>query len=903
MTYPHAIRRIAATLALLLVLIHTPAAAQDVTATAYASALARAEAGQWPEALDELGDLAEAVPASVPVHRALALTALAAGEETASEWNDRFYQRLRRSRRDVGASVGRAILLAAEDRVREAHSLLSSAILSGARHPLLVPLLIETSPDPGGLPDWARRRARALGDDPDFEAFRVRILMETGRTDQAAEIVEDTFKRHPQNGDLLALSTLISWASGRERRACEQATLALGFLDDREEVPDVRVPRRAWLARALVACGRTGDAQTVISSMSPLAVPPGAARLEPVLRAVTAELALAQGRLVESLTVARERDVPAPPPAPWDETLRSVTVRARAAAGLPVDFQDLLPAPGNTHPITLADRALALATVAAFPHTWNQGVPLTSAPFTRLSRLTLANGLDVRGVRLGLLARLLEHDEHDEEAGRSLDDLLAVIGDNEGHTSISLAAAARIVRTRSAFRAGDGDGVLELTEVPTVQRAGAPGALLAPLRIARARAALAAGRAQMAREAVEEGLLDLQSADLENDRLPDELLAFGQAFGDPGLVLPGYALRAALAHGADPNAATASYLEALDRTARTWSILGLPGTRSPGSLADQLPEAGCLLLGPPDVSTSGRTDLLVRLSPGRPAEIGPSKELLATAPCAQASTVFWLGPGRPPGGLTLAPGKVLVRWIGPRPAKAREEREPPTVSAPDVGPAWLGPGPDRPLRRTVESIVGQEAADRQPDALDVAQVRLYGWPLHVGAGLASSSAPLASGWLVPPGAESELGWLTPEAMPAPRRPAEDGSPVPGLVALGLEATPDATNSERGLWLLAEAAIDSGWEWALLSRRPLTDRELRELEGTWPDWRRDPVSAARQLAERQPELAGALTLWSAPGRLPLERTRWWLLLALAGAVVAGTVLLLTRSWWPGAVRRG
>jgi len=659
----------AATLVVLFVLVHAPAAAQDLTAAAYASALSQAEAGQWPEALAELGELAEAVPASVPVHRALALTALAAGEETASEWSGRFHQRLRRSRRDVGASVGRAILLAAEDRVREAHSLLSSATLSGARHPLLVPLLIETSPDPDGLPDWARRRARALGDDPDFEAFRVRILMETGRTDQAAAIVENTLKRHPQNGDLLALSTLISWASGREQRACEQATLALGFLDDRAEVPDVRVPRRAWLARALIACGRTGDAQTVISSMSPVTVPPGADRLEPVLRAVTAELALAQGRLVESLTISRSREIAPPPPAPWDETLRSITVRARAAAGLPVDFQDLLPAPGNSHPITLADRALALATLAASPHTWNQGVPLTAEPFARLSRLTLANGLDVRGVRLGLLARLLQHDAGPEEDGRGLDDLLAIVGSQQGQTSISLAAAARIVRTRGAFLAKDGNAVLELTDVPAIERAGAPGALLAPLRIARAQACLEAGRAELATEAVDEGLLDLQSADLEDERLPEEFLAFSQAFGDPGLVLPGYALRAGLARGDDPDAAAAGYLEALDRTARTWSILGLPGTRSPRSLADHLPADGCLLLAPPDFSATGRTNLLVRLAPGAPAAVGKTKSVLASAPCGQASTVFWLGPGRPPGGLTLAPGKVLVRWIGPRPSE------------------------------------------------------------------------------------------------------------------------------------------------------------------------------------------------------------------------------------------
>lgn len=855
----------------------------------YQQAVALAAEGETGAALDALAALAETVPASVPVHRAIALTALAAGEDTVAAWNDTFQERLRRTRRDVGASVGRAILLAAEDRDREAHSLLTSAIFAGARHPLLVPVLLETSPNPAGLADWARRRARALGDDPDFEALRAHLLLAQGRTAEALEVVVRTLERHPQSGDLLALHARLAWASGEEETACEQAALAIGFLEDRTEVADVRVPRRAGLARALLACGRQGDAQTVLGNLGPLITPPGAPRLEPIDRALSAELLLARGRLVEAAATAR---LPSgtEAPAPWDETLRSLGVRARARAGLPVNAAALIEQPPHDHAFALADRALALAALAgAVPGTVDP--PPGVEPLLRLSRSLLDHDLSVRGVRTALLAELVA--EGGETQQPQLDDLLAIVGTDPSEAPVPLQAATRIVRVRRAFAARDGSGVLELSRVPAVEQAGAPGALLAPLRIARARAALAAGQADAAAKAVEEGLLDLQSADLEQRPLPGELVPFEGTFGTPALVLPDLAFRAALERGDSPEVATARLLEAMDRAARTWSILGLPGAREPRALTDRLPEGGCLIVAPPDPGRSPKGGLAARLSPGTPVAVGTPAELLAQAPCAGADVVYWLGPGRPPGSLTLSgeDAPLLVRWIGPRPPRSSAAAE--GRSARDAAPGRVGSGPQRPFRQVVRSLAAPGDTPETGDPVEASRVRLYGWPIYTGTGLSLSASPLASGWLVPPGSPGEAGWMTPESIPPP--PAAGLEAAPGLVALGLRAAPDAAGSERGPWLLAEAAVDAGWGWALLSKRPLGSEELARLDGEWEAWREDPLGAARSLADDAPELAGALSLWAAPGRLEPKPRLWpWLLgLGLAAVVAAGVLVL--RPW--------
>jgi hypothetical protein len=873
------------------------APAQSSLSERYEAAVARAAQGELGPALEELGKLAEAVPASVPVHRAIALTALAAGDEAAADWSERFRQRLRRTRRDVGASVGRAILLAAEDRDREAHSLLTSAIFAGARHPLLIPPLLDTSPDPQGLANWARRRARALGDDPDFEALRVRLLIRLGKTQEAREVVADTLEDHPQAGDLLALHARLAWAAGREGGACEEAALAIGFLDDRSEVADLRVPRRAYLARALIACGRHGDAQTVLGGFGSLMTPPGAPPLEPIARAVTAELALSQGRLIEAAALAGGRD-PAAAPAPWDETLRSIGVRARAEAGLAVEARELPAEAPASHPFALLDRTLAFAALAAAPQP-PRGAPLTPRPFERLSRSLLDRGFEVRGVRAALLAELLS--EADEGGRRDLDDLLAIVGPGSAASAVQLQAATRIVRIRRAYQDGDGDAVLARTEVPAVERAGAPGALLAPIRIARSRAALAAGRPDDALAAVEEGLLDLQSADLEESPLPAELRAFEGAFGVPALVLPGLAFRAALERGDAPEAAVARLLEAMDRAARTWSILGVPGARDPVALTERLPQGGCLIVAPPDLGDPARGALAARLTSEGAVSVGTPAELLSEPPCAGADVVRWLGPGRPAGGLGAGNPEqgLLVRWIGPRPLAA-ENIEDGGGRAVDVAPGRLGPGPERPFRSLVESLAGMESPADAADPVEASKVRLYGWPIHTGAGLALSRAPLASGWLVPPTGNSERGWMTPEDLPP--APTAGAGPPPGLVALGLSTVADAAVSERGSWLLAEAAVDAGWSWALLSRRPLTGDELARLEGRWDEWRDDPVGAARDLHSRDPELAEALMLWSAPGRLQRPAGIWsWVLAAALGA--AALIALAVLRPWRQLRRRG
>jgi hypothetical protein len=149
---------------------------------------------------------------------------------------------------------------------------------------------------------------------------------------------------------------------------------------------------------------------------------------------------------------------------------------------------------------------------------------------------------------------------------------------------------------------------------------------------------------------------------------------------------------------------------------------------------------------------------------------------------------------------------------------------------------------------------------------------------------------LASGWLVPPAAASGRGWVGPETILGwPARPES------GLVAVGLRQLDGGTGLEKGSWALAEAALASGRRWALLALRPLDEEEWQALEPTLGRWERSPTDAARRLDEASPEIAAALALWSAPGRVDAAGGRLSLgTIVLAALLVGGIAGWLFRS---------
>jgi hypothetical protein len=134
------------------------------------------------------------------------------------------------------------------------------------------------------------------------------------------------------------------------------------------------------------------------------------------------------------------------------------------------------------------------------------------------------------------------------------------------------------------------------------------------------------------------------------------------------------------------------------------------------------------------------------------------------------------------------------------------------------------------------------------------------WPVFVGAGLAPAHAPLSGGWLVPPGYLRSPGWLGPESIPT-ISPARG----PGLIALGLRATPDGDAPESGLSVLADSALQAGWRWALLARTPLAADEAEGVRARLDAWSSNPYREARRLAKSNPATATKLTLWTVPGR--------------------------------------
>ncbi len=842
-------------------------AAAEGNAGQYAEALRAHLAGDTERALAELERLAGESPADVPVHRAIALLAIDAGEDTTKDWNNRFWRRLRRTRRDVGASVGRAILLAHGGRRREAHSLLTSALTSGARHPLLAPHLVETSSDPAGLGRFLAARARVLGRDAPFAALRVRVLYEIGDIAAAGSLLEDAIERYPEHPDLLALHAMWLRAAGRERHAGEQASHALGLLGLEETVPELRIARRLGIARALAAAGLVDDADKVLRTLGPiLALGPERQALREGRRVVAAEIALANNEPLVCLGILREH----PPAGPaWNEAAEAVAVRARAALGYPSAPE--VPPGALPKGLALADRATRLTVEFTEDEAKNREL---SRHLGELAAELRRQALTPRSERVAIAGAFLAGD---------LDALRALVPEPSGEDSDErrpspeLRAAAALAIAQSARSRGDDAAALTAAQLSPLAISGAPGRLLAALRLCAARAALSLGRFEEAKSLVHEGLLDIQEADMVAASTPPELEGLLRRVGDPATRLPGVAFAASLAEDEPLATAGGTLLRNLGRAARTWSILATSWPGDLDAVARALPEASCLVVASP----LEEAPALV-LSPRHAATAPPLAEALSSPGCANARVVYWTGPAAPTGGLSAAEGdpRLLVRVVGPE----APLDTPPALE--DAARPWpVGAGEPRALR-----VVAEEVADAESLRLhalpDVAGPGELQWPIFGGAGVASSDAPLASGWLLGGRRGTESGWLGVESIASVLE--EAGLP---LVALGVATRPGGLEAEKGAWVISEAAMSAGAPWALISRVPLEDEEYGVVFERIDDFADNPLDAAGALAAKRPEIARKLTLWSAPGRLPAQRE--WPLLELT---IAASALVLLGALW-------
>ncbi len=839
--------------------------AQTDAADAYLRALALARDGDSRAAIALLEELARATPASVPVHRDLARFVLAAGDGKAiRDLRREMWRRLRRTARDVGANVAMAILEDARGRRAAAHRHLLTALTAGCRDPLLVPLLLATSPSPDGLLTWmARRRAVIPGDAP-FRALEARALLARGRLSAARRLLDEGLRRDPEHPDLLALRAELLRAEGREARACEMAQVALGFLAARRDVPETRVPLRLVLSRILAACGRPADAEAVLAGLGPLLSPPGAAPLDPLADLGRAEVALAGGDPLRGLALVRFR----PRDPAWIERYprgegeawaglvhprawaRSIAARALVSLGLP-RVDRLLDEPGENPPasgLALADREDALAARLA--------AGTTTVPAARVLELLRAlegAGLERRAFRLRVLAG----------ARHLLPVPDGVPGDDPD---------LRLAREIAALLPGTpGADLDELVLAP------AHGLLRAAWRTGRATALAAEGRWNDVRRACREGLLDLEEATRTTRPLPPEFAPLLGAWGEPSLVLPGLAARAGLATGAPAARVTAGLFHDLGRAVRAWSRIESPWPRE---LRDApVPPGTCLVLATPP----GPGAVTAALAAGRaPVVRAAAIDPLELAPCREAAAILWAGPAAPEtrglSGLGSPGGPLLVRL--PHPGDPAL----PAVAHPRAGnpPRPVGADPASPLGELVQALVTGAPAVVEQRPLRGDQP---GWIAFTGPGVAPAGAPASAGWLVPT-TLAEGGWLSPESL---RALPPTG---PGLVTLGLLVPPAET--EPAAWLLAESALLAGRGWALLSRSPLSPGEaarvlprLSRVDG------RAPLGTLRELAAKEPALAAKLELWTVASRVETGSTvPPAAVLVLSGlAAVSGGILLV------------
>ncbi len=829
----------------------------------YLRALALARRGETARAVSLLERLAAARPASVPVHRDLARLVLAARDPSAVRALSRqMRRRLRRTSRDVGANVAMALLEAARGNRGAAHRHLLTALTAGCRDPLLVPLLLATSPSPGGLLSWLARRRAVIPGDAAFRALEARALLAMDRVGPARRVLDEGLRRDPEHPDLLSLRAELYRVEGREGRACEMAQVALGFLASRPGIPESRVPLRVVLARVLGACGRAADAEAVLAGLGPLLTPPGGPPLEPLADLGRAEVALSGEDPLRALAILGFR--PADPgwvrrfppgegsafaglvhPRAW---ARSIAGRALAMLALP-GTDRLLPSPppgGAPGGLGLGDREELLAARLC------AGTPVSPGRIQDLARALDEAGLVPRAFRLRLAAAARGAGPVPEDVPPGDPDLL-------------------LARTIAAALPGfPRDTPDELVLAP------AHGRLRAAFRAGRAAALAAAGRWGEVRQTCREGLLDLEEATRTTRPLPPELGPLLDAWGPATLVLPGLAARAGHALRMPPRRLAGDLLHDLGRAARAWSRIESPWPRQPADLA--LPPGTCLVLATP----AGPGAVTAALAAGREPSLVPGDgSPLDLPPCRGARVILWAGPATPESrgipGLGPPGGPLVVRVPHPGDPVLPEIARPRSPGS----PAPVGAGPASPLGKLVEGLVGRVPGPEGTGPPGVPS----GWLAFAGTGIAPARAPASAGWLVPT-ALADRGWLSPESL----RSLPPGGP--GLVSLGVLVPPAGT--EPAARLLAESALLAGRGWALLSREPLGPGEQEAVRRALARaGGRAPLAPLHRLVTDRPQLAARLELWTVasrvhPGYRPMPPAG----LVLAGlAVILGVALVL------------
>lgn len=863
-----------AALFLLTTLPAPPAAAQSRLVDEYVAAVQLARAGQTEQALQRLAGLVRQNPTSVPLHRALAV--VASRTRQASAWEQTFQQRLSRSPRDRCAEVGLAVLRAERGAKGDAHRLLRAALEAGERDPLLAGLLLETAASRENLTAWLSRQGQARPRDPLLSWIHASVLLSLDRAGEARRVIVETLSRGQEHPDLLTLHAAILRAAGEEKEACREAALAAEELGAGLEFPETRVPRHTGLARALIACGRLEAARRLLSNIGPQVTLPGETPLRPLVRAAEAELALARGDLVDALTQSSEGLAGTAPGSPAEETLRAVRVGAQVRLGTPVEDREALLAAPLPEGLALADRAVALSALAlSEPVPAKELVPLLSRLSLKLQQQTLG----ARASRLELLQGFLLAGSDPEGSRRSADRGARLALRAEVPAA---SAAAVLVKMKQAAPHGP-LRVLAAAEVGPVQLAGSPGALLAAVRVEVARAALAAGQSARAIAAARQGFLDLQEADRSGVEPPAEYRGLAKDPSDLAIELAGLGFRGRIAAEVPLEDAARGFLQDLGRAARGWSQVEVPWPDSLEGLIAGVPKKSCLV-----VAAIGEAAPALVVNNSGAVGVTTPAQACAHAACAGQRAILWAGPAAAPGGLSCREGddRALVRLVSPSPLRQSFPEPAPT----DPGSlAVVGPGGDRPLRRLLERISGPSPANESADLASR-------WPAYAGAGLSSSHHPLSSGWLVPPEVQGGSGWLGPEALPLL-------SPVrgPGCIAAGLRVMPGKGEPEKGSWVLAEAALQAGWRFALLSREPLGAEDLAWLRGRGDGWRASPVNEARRTNRKNPALAARLTLWTLPGKLEAKGSaggawRWVAGSAIlaAGALLAGRLFSRRRS---------
>lgn len=820
----------------------------------YVTAVRLARAGRPDAALAQLEELAKGNPSSVPLHRAIARLALQLRVD--GNWEDRFRDRLRRSSRDVGAAVGLALIEQARGRTGDARQLLLDSVTGGGRDPELVPLLLAVHPRSDELVGWLAARATVLPGDGRFGALRGRVLLALGRVAAAREVLERGLARDPDHPDLLALHADLLRAAGDSARACTEAAIVSSHLAGEQRVPEARVPTRVALARIHLACGQVDEARRLLRTAGPAMNFPEDPPLAPLVAVVEAEVALAREDPLGALAVLDEKGAPPEEDPVWGELTLAVRCRALAALAVPVpDARDVLRRAAPVG-LALADRSAALAALAASPLL---GDPELARALAESAERLAQNGLEPRASRARLLARWAGGASVEPEA-----DAADVTG------------ARALLDARDAARKKNPRGALDRASVERADVGSAPGALLAALDAVAARAALDVGEIERAAASVREGLLDVEAGNQGREPVPPEIEPIAGSGSDTALELAGLGFRAAIASRRPPGQAAEELLRNLGRVVRGWSSVEVPWPTTLADVARIVPADACLV-----VTTAGPEAPALAFDPRGAFAVAEPGDVLRSPPCTDRRQVLWAGPGPPPGGLLVAEGdpRVVVRLVVPAPLpRTGSKAKPP----PALG---IGPGTARPLRDLVEALNG---TGEDPGARRVARFdETLNWPVFRGAGLAPSTSPLSSGWLAPLSGHTPAGWIAPETLLT--MPVTPGA---GLVAVGLKVLPNRGEPERGMWLLAESALGGGWQWALLSRRPLEREEYGRIEQRLRYWSRDPVREARRLVEDDPGLANALALWTAPVATEVSDRSAWLAAAGVGliAVVAAVAVV-------------